>query len=368
MGLANVGKSTFFQAITNSSAGNAANYPFATIDPEELLITIPSERLNHLQKLYQSQKQIKGTLSICDIAGLTRGASKGKGLGNQFLNDIRSVDGIFQVVRGFQDSDITHMENSVDPVRDLTIVKEELLLKDLDFVETAIEQVSKKLKHNKSALEHTLLEAEVKALNKAQDVLLEGQRIASVKDWLNEDIDGLNKHNFLTAKPVTYLLNVNEEDYLRQDNEFLQLVQNWIKENSPNDNLLIFSAAVEAKLHENQAKELDGLKTAIPKIIQEMKNNLNLISFFTCGDVEAREWPLRKNSTAPEAAGIIHSDLQKTFVSSEIIKYADIANETPESFSLSKLRTSGKIHREGKQYIVEDGDIVLIKATAGKAR
>ncbi|GMM36628.1 Ylf2 protein [Saccharomycopsis crataegensis] len=364
VGLANVGKSTFFQAVTKSEAGIAANYPFATIEPQELLINIPSCRLDFLQSLYQSKKQIKGTLSICDIAGLTKNASKGVGLGNQFLNDIRQVDGIFQVVRGFRDDEITHIEESVDPVRDLEIVSEELVFKDLDFVGVAIESLEKKIKYNKNPMELRVMKSELDALKKAEDILLEGKKISSVKTWTNDDIDGLNRHNLLTAKPTTYLLNVNEEDYLNQQNEFLQPVKNWIDENSPDDNLLIFSAAVETKIKNGE----DTLQSAIPQILQEMKNNLNLISFFTCGPLEVREWPVRKNSMAPQAAGIIHTDLQSTFISADVISYSDLDQQTPDTFSLAKLKSGGKIRKEGKSYVIEDGDVMLVKAGAGKAR
>lgn len=373
VGLANVGKSTLFQAITKSEAGIAANYPFATIKPEELLITIPSERLNHLQKIYKLKKQLRGTLKLVDIAGLTKGASQGKGLGNQFLNDIRQVDGILQVVRGFENDDITHIENNlVDPVRDLDIVNEELILKDLDFIETILEHVQKDLKYCKSSVESELLNKEFKALNKAQDILIEGCRISNYGKWNKDEIEALNKHNFLTAKPITYLLNVNVEDYIKQNNKFLSQVQDWIKKNSLNDNLLIVSADLESQLKELNKDELminDNLvKSAIPTILQELKNNLNLISFFTCGDIEAREWPLRKNSTAPDAAAIIHTDLKKTFISADVIKYNDVRNADPETFQLSKLKSSGKISKEGKLYIIENGDIIFIKAGAGKKK
>lgn len=364
VGLANVGKSTFFQAVTKSEAGIAANYPFATIEPEEMSVTIPSPRLDHLQRLYGSKKQIRGLLSICDIAGLTRNASQGKGLGNQFLSDIRQVDGILQVVRGFRNDDITHIEETVDPVRDLEIVTEELVTKDFDFVTTALEQVEKKAKYNKNDAEVRAMNNEIKALNAAQEVLMEGKRIASIKTWTNDEIDGLNKHNFLTAKPITYLLNVSEDDYLNGTNEFYEDVKRWISENSPGDNLLLLSAELETKIKNGESEH----ESAIPKIIQEMKNNLNLISFFTCGDIEAREWPLRRNSTAPDAAGIIHTDLKKTFISADVIKYADLEALSPETFSLQKLKSSGKIHKEGKLYVIEDGDIIHVKAASARAK
>lgn len=197
VGLANVGKSTFFQAITKSTLGNPANYPFATIEPEEARVLVPSAELDNLAKLYGSKKKIPAILKIFDIAGLVRGASDNKGLGNAFLNDIRSVDGIFQVVRAFKDTEITHIEGGVDPVRDLTIVQDELILKDMEFIENSIEKLEVQLKHkgNKQIHELSSMENQLEALNISYELLMEGQKIINKKDWKDDHIDALNMHN-----------------------------------------------------------------------------------------------------------------------------------------------------------------------------
>lgn len=373
VGLANVGKSTFFQAITKSELGNPANYPFATIEPEEARVLVPSYKLNKLQELYQSKKKINSILKILDIAGLVRGASDNKGLGNAFLNDIRSVDGIFQIVRAFKDSEITHIEGNVDPIRDLTIVQDELILKDMEFIENSIEKLNVQLKHkgNKPIHEISSMENQLESLTIAYDLLMEGQKIINKKDWKDDHIDALNIHNLLTTKPSVILVNVNEEDYLRNDNEFLNDIKNWVNEFSPDSPIILFSADYETKLN-NQQKEI-GINesyessSALPIIIQEMRKVLNLISFYTCGEIEARQWTIRENSTCPNAAGIIHTDFEKTFINAELIKFDDVKDLNPP-FDEKILRSKGKIQRVGKTYIVEDGDILHFKAASAKKK
>ncbi|GMM48120.1 Ylf2 protein [Pichia kluyveri] len=373
VGLANVGKSTFFQAITKSELGNPANYPFATIEPEEARVLVPSYKLNKLQELYQSKKKINSILKIFDIAGLVRGASDNKGLGNAFLNDIRSVDGIFQIVRAFKDSEITHIEGNVDPIRDLTIVQDELILKDMEFIENSIEKLNVQLKHkgNKPIHEISSMENQLESLTIAYDLLMEGQKIINKKDWKDDHIDALNIHNLLTTKPSVILVNVNEEDYLRNDNEFLNDIKNWVNEFSPDSPIILFSADHETKLN-NQQKEI-GINesyessSALPIIIQEMRKVLNLISFYTCGEIEARQWTIRENSTCPNAAGIIHTDFEKTFINAELIKFDDVKDLNPP-FDEKILRSKGKIQRVGKTYIVEDGDILHFKAASAKKK
>lgn len=373
VGLANVGKSTFFQAITKSELGNPANYPFATIEPEEARVLVPSYKLNKLQELYQSKKKINSILKIFDIAGLVRGASDNKGLGNAFLNDIRSVDGIFQIVRAFKDSEITHIEGNVDPIRDLTIVQDELILKDMEFIENSIEKLNVQLKHkgNKPIHEISSMENQLESLTIAYDLLMEGQKIINKKDWKDDHIDALNIHNLLTTKPSVILVNVNEEDYLRNDNEFLNDIKNWVNEFSPDSPIILFSADYETKLN-NQQKEI-GINesyessSALPIIIQEMRKVLNLISFYTCGEIEARQWTIRENSTCPNAAGIIHTDFEKTFINAELIKFDDVKDLNPP-FDEKNLRSKGKIQRVGKTYIVEDGDILHFKAASAKKK
>lgn len=383
VGLANVGKSTFFQAITKSKLGNPANYPFATIEPEESKVIVPSSKLDHLHKLYSSQKKIPATLTIFDIAGLTRGASNGEGLGNKFLNDIRHVDGIYQVVRGFENDDITHIEGNVDPVRDLSLVQDELVLKDLEWLEGAKERIGKKMNRTpKNSPDFHEMSLELELLESLEGHMYEGKKISHFKDkWSEEEVAILNKHNFLTAKPTLVLLNVTPRDYLLQENKFLESVKQWIDEYAPGDQTMLFSAELETKFNEYDDSSEDFHKycnellmgdqsiqvslTSLPDIILKMRELLQLISFYTCGPIEARQWTIRNGTMAPQAAGVIHTDLEKTFISANIIKYSDIKDLEPP-LQESQLKSQGKIKRGGKQYIVEDGDIIHFKAANGK--
>ncbi|CUS20561.1 LAQU0S01e09428g1_1 [Lachancea quebecensis] len=385
VGLANVGKSTFFQAITNSKLGNPANYPFATIEPEEAKVIVPSQQLDHLQKLYASSKKVPAVLTIYDIAGLTRGASKGEGLGNKFLNDIRHVDGVFQVVRGFADPEITHIEGTVSPIRDLSIVQDELVLKDLEFLEGIREKLDRKIsKAAKSSAEFKYMNVELELLNALEDHMYEGKKIAHFKDdWSPDEVNILNKHNFLTAKPTIVLLNVSPKDFLMQQNIYLNDVSDWMETYSPGDQVLLFSAEFETKFNEfmasNDKEGLDSYcklqsegevghgETCLPRLIHEMRRALGLISFYTCGPLEARQWTIREGTFAPQAAGVIHTDLEKTFISANITKFSDLASMVPP-LKESQLKAQALVKRGGKQYEMEDGDIVLFKAAGAASR
>lgn len=369
VGLANVGKSTFFQAITKSTLGNPANYPFATIDPEMSQVVVASPKLVHLQKLYGSEKKVPTSLTIYDIAGLTRNAASGEGLGNKFLGDIRQVDGIFHVVRGFRDDEITHIETSVDPVRDMTIVTDELILKDLDFVETALDKTQKLLKRPQT--DKTYVQFEIATLEKIQEHLYDGKKVAA-GTWTDKEIDVINPLNLLTAKPTVVLLNVNESDYASGENEFKQDVQKWIDANSPQDQLLLFSAQFETRLNELRDEPAAlaeylaefGKTSAMADVVDAIRRVLRLISFYTCGPKEAHQWTIREGSTAPEAAGAIHTDLQKTFISAQVYHFSDL--EAESELNEAALKSRGKQYRHGKNYVVEDGDVMVVKAGSGR--
>ncbi|CCD23200.1 Ylf2p NDAI_0B01660 [Naumovozyma dairenensis CBS 421] len=392
VGLANIGKSTFFQAITNSKLSNPANYPFATINPEECLIQIPNDKLTQLQQIYNSSKTIKSTLTVTDIAGLIRGASQGNGLGNKFLNDIRFVDGIFHLVRGFIKDDVEHVERTIDPVRDLAIVQDELILKDLEYLENAVSHLQTKAIKKKS-LQYQKVNEEIKLLNGLEQHLYSGKKIIHYKDdWTKEEVDIINKHHFLTAKPTIILLNTSPRDFLLRpikEVPFEKGVVDWADEYSSGDKVITISAEYETKYIEymdanneegfqdycknqvgkeyiDRISECD-MTSSMPLIIQEMKKALDLISFFTCGPLEVREWNLRKGSTAKEAAGIIHTDLEDTFINADIIHYLDLLG-TKMPYNESYLKSKSFIHRVGKQYIIQDNDIALFKATKGKKR
>lgn len=366
VGLANVGKSTFFQAITKSTLGNPANYPFATIDAEKSFVVVESEKLNHYQLLFQSQKKVPTSLTVYDIAGLTRNASTGQGLGNKFLSDIRMVDGLFHVVRGFRNDEITHIENSVDPVRDITIVTDELILKDLDYIETAKEHVRKNSK--KPHVDKAAMQFELDTFEKLSDTLYCGTK-ASSAEWLDSEIAIINQLNLLTAKPTVYLLNVNIKDYVSGTNEFLESIEEWMEENCPEDRLMIFSADYETKLNELEGQELEEFKaenknkaSAFPDIVDSIRRALRLISFYTCGPKEAHQWTVQEGSTAPEAAGAIHTDFKKGFISAQVYKWEDLKDEA-SPLDEGSLKSRGKQLRVGKSYVVEDGDIMVIKSS-----
>lgn len=365
VGLANVGKSTFFQAITRSHLGNPANYPFATIKPEEARVLVPNPKLDHLVKLYQSKREVSAILKIFDIAGLVRGASDNKGLGNAFLADIRAVDGIFQVVRTFQDPDITHIEGSVDPIRDMTIIQDELLLKDMEFIENAQERIEKQLKNRggRTPQQRVDLDLEQKTLDKAYEIIIGGQRICNADNWTDDEVEILNNLNLLSTKPSVYLANMSEEEYLKRDYK-LQDLQDWVKEFAPGSPVIAFSASYESKLAD-EAPETVSETSALPEIIRSMRRALRLISYFTCGPLECREWTVREHTLAPQAAGVIHTDFERTFINAEMIKYQDVAELSPP-FDEKVLRTKGKVHRVGKNYEVEDNDMLTFKSAAMK--
>lgn len=388
VGLANVGKSTFFQAITHSKLGNPANYPFATIEPSQSITKIPNEKLSHLQRLYNSERKVESTLTIYDIAGLTRGAADGKGLGNRFLNDIKLVDGILHLVRAFKGDDITHIEGSVDPVRDVSLVQDELILKDLVSIENAIEAVERKTRRVlKSSLEFKNLDFEHKLLGDIQEYLYNGQKISNFKkQWTAFEISILNKHNFLTAKPTLIIMNVDPEEYLLKNVQKIQQVEDvkkWAREFAPLDKIVPFSGELETKYNEfggnvesfkkfcktklsDTAENINDV-SALPEVISEMKSLLGLISYYTCGPKEVKQWNIRNGTNAQEAAGVIHTDLQKTFISASIIHYNDIKDFRPP-LNESELKTKCIIKRAGKEYIMQDNDIALFTAGSGKKR
>ncbi|ODV97215.1 hypothetical protein PACTADRAFT_39428 [Pachysolen tannophilus NRRL Y-2460] len=349
VGLANVGKSTFFQAITRCPLGNPANYPFATIDPEEARVTVPSERLDELFELYKSAKKIPAYITIYDIAGLTRGASAGEGLGNAFLSHIRAVDAMFQVVRCFDDADIIHIEGDVNPVRDLEIISNELRLKDIEFAEKHLEGVLKITKRGGQSLEVKQKKEEAALVERIIEMLKDGKRVAN-QDWSPKEVEVINTMFLLTAKPVIYLINLSEKDYIRKKNKHLLAIKEWVDKFSPGDVIIPFSVTLEERLShmetdEERAEEEKrvGATSALPKIILTMRKKLDLISFFTCGPQEAREWTIRDGTKAPQAAGVIHNDLMNTFILAQVIKYQDIIEHKDEA----SVKAAGKLLQAG---------------------
>ncbi|KAI0152060.1 putative GTP-binding protein [Hypoxylon sp. NC0597] len=367
VGLANVGKSTLFQAITKCSLGNPANFPYATIDPEESRVVVPDERYDWLCQKYNPKSRVPAHLTIYDIAGLTRGASTGAGLGNAFLSHIRAVDAIFQVVRCFDDAEIIHVEGDVNPVRDLDIIAEELRLKDIEFVEKALENSKKKTRLGGQSLELKKAKEDEATIEKVLAWLKDGKDVRK-GTWTPKEVEVINTLLLLSAKPVVYLVNLSEKDYTRKKNKHLPKIAEWMKEHAAGDPILPISISFEERLtrmsDEEAAEECKrlGIESALPKIITTMRKALNLISFFTTGTDEVRQWTIRVNTKAPQAAGVIHTDFEKTFIQAVVYNF----NVLKELGDEAEVKAKGKVMTKGKDYVVEDGDILLIKAGAAK--
>ncbi|KAK0383043.1 hypothetical protein NLU13_8959 [Sarocladium strictum] len=368
VGLANVGKSTLFQAITKCSLGNPANFPYATIEPEESRVIVPDDRFDWLVEKYKPKSVVPANLTIYDIAGLTRGSSTGAGLGNAFLSHIRAVDAIFQVVRCFDDAEIIHIEGDVNPTRDLDIIQEELRLKDIEFVEKALENQKKKTRMGGQSLELKKARIEQEMIEKILAWLQDGKDIRK-GNWTPKEVEVINPLFLLTAKPVVYLVNLSEKDYIRKKNKHLPKIAEWVKEHAEGDPIIPLSISYEERLtrFETEAEALEeqknvGAESALPKIIAQMRKALQLGSFFTTGPDEVRQWTIRNGTKAPQAAGVIHGDFEKTFIQAIVYNFSVLKELGDES----EVKAKGKVMTKGKDYTVEDGDILLIKAGAAK--
>ena len=351
VGLPNVGKSTLFNALTETSSAEAANYPFCTIEPNSGIVSVPDKRLTSLSELVQSQKVIPAQMQFVDIAGLVSGASKGEGLGNKFLSHIRETDAIIHVVRCFENTDITHVENSINPLRDSEIIDTELMLADLESLERQTQNISKKVKSNDSDAKNDL-----DLMKKLSRFLSDGIPIRLV-DLTDEEIKKIKTFNLLTSKPVLYACNVNEDD-ASNGNDFTKKISDKAK--TENCDSIIISGSIEseiAMLDENEKKEflkdLNLEESGLNRLIRTGFNLLDLITFFTVGPKETRAWTIKNNSTAPEAAGIIHTDFQKGFIRAETISYDDYLNFKSEQ----AVKDAGRMRVEGADYIVKDGDV-----------
>ena len=357
VGLPNVGKSTIFNALTETGKADVANYPFCTIEPNVGIVNVPDERLYKLAEIEKSKKIIPATIEFVDIAGLVKGASKGEGLGNQFLANIRNVSAIAHVVRCFDDSDVVHVEGSVNPVRDAEIIETELILADLQTVEKRLEKVSKPAKSGDKKAKF-----EVQVLEKAKSILenLEPLR-TNLHKFTEEEIDYMKKTIFpLTLKPLMYIANINEEDLPEgENNPYVKAIKEKAeKEGAP---VVVLSGKVEQELIELPAEErkefLEALGLSEPglnKMIRTGYKLLDLITYFTAGEKEARAWTIKKGTKAPQAAGEIHSDFERGFISAEVINYDDLIKVG----SLQKAKELGLIRLEGKDYEVKDGDVI----------
>lgn len=356
VGLPNVGKSTLFNAITKSQV-EAANYPFATIKPNVKTVEVPDERVDKLTAIFNPKKTIKTTFEFTDIAGLVKGASKGEGLGNQFLGHIREVDAICHVVRCFDDNSITHVENSVDPIRDIGIVQVELALADLETVENRISKIEKKAQtKDKDALK------EYNVVVKVRQALQEG-KMASCVQLTDEEKEEIRSYNLLTAKPVIYIANMSESEVAHpEENKYYQAVKQFAL--NEGNQVIAVAAKLEEDLSQLDAEEKMmflqevGLqRSGLDEIIVSAYSLLNLCTFLTVGTDEVRAWTFTKGMKAPDCAGVIHTDFKKGFIRAEVYSYDDFMQYGSEQ----ALKDAGRLRIEGKDYIVEDGDIMHIR-------
>lgn len=358
VGLPNVGKSTLFNSLTKAGA-ESANYPFCTIDPNVGVVTVPDERLQVLGEMYQTKKIIPAAIEFVDIAGLVKGASKGEGLGNQFLANIREVDAIVHVVRCFEDGNIVHVDGSIDPLRDIETINLELIFSDLEILERRISKTTKMARNDKAAAKELTLLEKIKAH------LEEGKLAKTFEGTEDEDEEGwLAGYNLLTAKPVIYAANVAEDD-LADDaagNEGVGKVREYAAEE--NSEVFVVCAQIEqeiAELDDDEKKmfleDLGLEESGLEKLIKASYRLLGLISYLTAGEPEVRAWTITKGTKAPQAAGKIHTDFERGFIRAEVVSYDDLIACGTHAAAKEK----GLIRLEGKDYVVKDGDIMLFR-------
>ena len=349
VGLPNVGKSTLFNALTKKITAEAANYPFCTIEPNEGTVIVPDERIYRLSEISNSKKTIPATLKFYDIAGLVKGASKGEGLGNKFLSHIREVDAIIHLVRCFEDENISHVSNSINPINDAEVIDTELILSDLEMLEKIKTNLQKLVKKgDKDAIKKTQSIDQIVSHLSSGMPARSHENISEIKNYLNE-------YNLITLKPVIYVCNVDEDSIIK-GNKFSDSFKDFVK-----SNIILISADIESQIatltSEEQSDFLSTLgleESGLNKIIKEGYLILNLITYFTSGEMESRAWTIERDTLAPDAAGKIHTDFKNGFIRAETISSDDFITCKGEL----KARELGKLRSEGKEYIVQDGDVM----------
>lgn len=351
VGLPNVGKSTLFNAITKKSI-LVANYPFATIDPNVGIVTVPDERLQHLEEIYLPQEVKPATFEFVDIAGIVKGASLGEGLGNKFLSHIRETDAICEVVRCFNDKEITHVEGSVDPIRDVEIINLELALADLEIITNRIDKIKKKAETTKD--KEALIE--LSALQKSKEALEKNIPLRLI-DYTKEELFAIKSFNFITLKPHIYLANIDENE-IGIENDYVKKLKEYAEKEQAK--VITVSAKIESELSElndedknEMLKDLGIDQSGLDKLIEATYSLLGLKTYFTCGPQEVKAWTYKDGMNAKECAGIIHSDFEKGFIKAEVIAYKDLIEYGDET----KVKENGKFRIEGKEYLMQDGDV-----------
>ena len=357
VGLPNVGKSTLFNSLTKAGA-ESANYPFCTIDPNVGIVAVPDERLDVLTKMYNSAKTTPAVIEFVDIAGLVKGASKGEGLGNQFLSNIRETDAIVHVVRCFEDDDVIHVEGTVDPIRDIETINYELILADMDVLERRIAKTIRVARNDKAAAK------ELDMQNRIKNHLGEGKLAKTLEITDEEELAWFKEYNLLTAKPVIFAANISEDEMADEgaNNEYVKKVREYAAETDCE--VFTVSAKMEEEISELDDEEKKefladmGLaESGLDKLIKASYRLLGLISYLTAGETESRAWTITKGMKAPQAAGKIHSDFERGFIKAEVVSY----NELIESGTMQAAKEKGLVRQEGKEYVVQDGDVILFK-------
>jgi len=355
VGLPNVGKSTLFNALTSAHA-EAQNYPFCTIEPNIGIVTVPDKRIDMLADLIQPEKVTYATVEFVDIAGLVKGASKGEGLGNKFLSHIREVDSIVHVVRCFEDKNITHVEGKIDPLSDIEIINLELMLADLEIIDNRLKKVEKMAKSDKSYVK------ELELLEALKSAIEEEKPLRSLS-FTDEELSLIKSFRLLSLKPVLYVCNISEEDLISGEyNDYVKQVINYAEKEG--SEVIAISAKIESEisqLSEEEKKEflaeLGLEESGLEKLIKSSYDLLGLMSFLTAGPKEVRAWTIKKGTKAPQAAGKIHSDMERGFIRAEVINYKDLL----DCGGFNKSREKGLVRLEGKDYVMQDGDVVLFR-------
>ncbi len=356
VGLPNVGKSTLFNAITQAGA-ESANYPFCTIEPNVGIVDVPDERIDALAKMYNPKKVTRAYIEFVDIAGLVKGASKGEGLGNKFLASIRECDAIVHVVRCFEDTNITHVDGSVDPVRDIETINLELIFSDLEMIDRRIERTKKAMKGDKT------LAGELALYERVREAL-EAGKLAKSLDYTDEDLALMKDVFLITMKPVIYAANVAEDDFSKgiENNQLLTRVKEYAA--GEGSEVMPVSARIEeeiSQLEEDERgmflEELGMTESGLDRLIKASYSLLGLISYLTAGEPEVRAWTIKEGTKAPQAAGKIHSDFERGFIRAEVVHYNDLM----ECGTMAAAKEKGLVRSEGKEYVMKDGDIVLFR-------
>ena len=356
VGLPNVGKSTLFNAITKQNI-LAANYPFATIEPNVGVVVVPDKRLDFLNELYKPASLVPTAFEFTDIAGLVKGASAGEGLGNKFLSHIREVDAVVEVVRCFEDSNVIHVDGNVDPIRDIEIINVELIMSDLEIVENRLNRIGKKAEMTKDKKE--LLE--IGTLRKIKDGLLQNIPVRKI-ELSEEELEVIKSFNLITLKPMIYVANVSEDDIVSGGNEYYERVCEYA--NEENSEVVMICAKIEselAELNDDDKKEflneLGIQESGMDQLIRKTYSLLGLATFFTVGSDEVKAWTFRKGMKAPQCAGIIHTDFERGFIRAEVTSYEDLVKYGSEK----DAKDNGKVRLEGKEYLMQDGDICYFR-------